>query len=103
MCGVEREDLKHFLLWCPAYTQERRKSERLQQPYPEEEEDVIGQYLFENKFTEETKRTLYSFWKIREKKTGTERREKSEGSDGRKGRKIRELRQPRKKCQLELK
>ncbi len=44
------------------------KSERLQQPYPEEEEDVIGQYLFENKFIEETKRTLYTFWKIREKK-----------------------------------
>ncbi len=35
MCGAEREDLKPFMLWCPAYTQERRKSERLQQPYPE--------------------------------------------------------------------
>ncbi len=33
MCGAEREDLKHFMLWCPTYTQERRKSERLQQPY----------------------------------------------------------------------
>ncbi len=66
MCGAELEDLKHFLLWCPAYTQERR-NERLQQPYPEQE-DVIGQYLFENKFIEETKRTLHTFWKIREKK-----------------------------------
>ncbi len=46
MCGAEREDLKHFLLWCPTYTQERRKSERLQQPYPEEEEDVIGEKMY---------------------------------------------------------
>ncbi len=42
LCGSEREDLKHFMLWCPANTQERRKSERLQQPYPEEEDNVIG-------------------------------------------------------------
>ncbi len=47
---------------------ERRKSERLQQPYPEEEEDVIGRYLFENEGIEETKRTLHTFWKIKEKK-----------------------------------
>ncbi len=68
MCVTERKDLKHFLLWCPAYTQERMKSERLQQPCPEEEDDVIGQYLFESKFIEETKRTLHTFWKTREKK-----------------------------------
>ncbi len=66
MCGAEREDLKHFMLWCPAYTQERRKSERLQQPYTEED-NVIGQYLCDNKLIEETKRTLHTFWKIREK------------------------------------
>ncbi len=58
MCGAEREDLRHLMLWCPAYTQERRKSGRLHQPYPEEEDDVIG-YVFHvfDKFTEETKRT----------------------------------------------
>ncbi len=55
MCGAEHEDLKHFMLWCPAYTQERMKSERLQQPYPKEE-DVVGQYLFENELIEETKK-----------------------------------------------
>ncbi len=66
MCGAELENMKHFMLWCPAYIQERIKSERLQQPYPED--DIIGQYLFENKLTEETKRTLQTFWKIREKK-----------------------------------
>ncbi len=57
------------MLWCPAYTKGRVKSERLQQPYSEEEEeDIIGQYLFENKLIEEAKRTLQAFWKIREKK-----------------------------------
>ncbi len=66
ICGVAREDLKHFMLWCPAYTQERRKSDRLQQPYPED--DVIEQYLFENKLMEETKGTKHSFWSIRKKK-----------------------------------
>ncbi len=68
MCGAELEDLRHFMLWCPAYAQERVKSERLQQPYSEEEEDIIGQYLFENKLIEEAKRTLQAFWKVREKK-----------------------------------
>ncbi len=67
MCGAEKEDFQHFMLSCPAYTQERRKSERLQQPYTEED-DVIGQYLFANKLIEETKRTLHTFWKIREKR-----------------------------------
>ncbi len=36
--------------------------------YTEEEDDVIGQYLFDNKLIEQTKRTLHTVWKIREKK-----------------------------------
>ncbi len=44
------------------------KSESLQEPYPEEEHEVIRKYLFGNKFAEETKRTLHAFWIIREKK-----------------------------------
>ncbi len=50
MCGADNEDLKHFLLWCPAYREERRKFTRLQQPYVEDEEDIIGKYLFENRY-----------------------------------------------------
>ncbi len=48
MCGAEKEDLKHFVM-VPraAYTDERRKSPRLQQPYKEIEDDIIGNYLFE--------------------------------------------------------
>ncbi len=55
---------------------ERIKSERLQKSYPEED-DVIGKYLFENKFTEETKRTSYTFWKIREKMREKEENERA--------------------------
>ncbi len=68
ICVGQNEKTLNTLLWCPAYTQERRKSETLQQPYPEEDNDVIGKYLFDNKFIEETKRTLHTFWKIRETK-----------------------------------
>ncbi len=45
MYGAEKDDLKHFLLWCPAYTERRGKITWLQQPYIEE--DIIGKYLFE--------------------------------------------------------
>ncbi len=54
MCGVEYEDLKHLLLWCPEYKEERRKSVRLQQPNLHIE-DIIREYLFENKNVEDTK------------------------------------------------
>ena len=33
MCGSEKEDLKHFLLWRPAYSDERQKNIKLQQVY----------------------------------------------------------------------
>ncbi len=68
MCGAENEDLKHFLWWCPAYREERRTFTRLQQPYVKEEEDIIGKYLFENRYIEETKREICKFCTIREKK-----------------------------------
>ncbi len=74
MCGADNEDLKHFLLWCPAYREERGKITRLQQPYVEDEEDIIGKYLFENRYIEETKREIYKFWTIKGKK----RREREE-------------------------
>ncbi len=67
MCGSEKEDLKHFLLSCPEYSDERQKNTKLQQPYQEEEENIIGEILFVNNI-DETKETIYKFWKIREKK-----------------------------------
>ena len=68
LCEEEKEDLKHFILWCPAYEEERRKSDRLQQPYQEDEEELLGSYLFTNENIEETKERILVFWKIREKK-----------------------------------
>ncbi len=71
MWGAEKEDLKHFLLWCPAYTDEKSKSPRLQQPYKENED---GKYLFEKKDIETTKKEIHKFWTIRERR----RREEEE-------------------------
>ncbi|XP_050714164.1 uncharacterized protein LOC126997158 [Eriocheir sinensis] len=68
MCEAEHEDLRHFLLWCPACAEERAKCVRLQQPYEEEEDDTIGKFLFENEHTEQTKTTVHKFWTIREKR-----------------------------------
>ncbi len=67
MCGADKEDLKHFLLWCPAYMEIRRKITLLQQPCIEDEEDIIGKYLFETTYIEEAKKEIHKFWLIREK------------------------------------
>ena len=46
---------------------EREKSIRLQQPYLEDLEEIIGKYLFDTVNIDEAKRTI-QFWVIREKK-----------------------------------
>ena len=58
MCGSEKEDLRHFLLWCPAYSDERQKNEKLQQPY---KQDIIGELLFESRNIKDTKDIIYKF------------------------------------------
>ncbi len=45
----------------------RGRSVKLQQPYIQEEEDIVGRFLFENRDIQEAKREITSFWKIREK------------------------------------
>ncbi len=67
MCGEELKDLKHFILWCPAYDEERGKDTNFQRPYKRNEE-LLGELLFENELKYSTKQTIYAFWKIREKK-----------------------------------
>ncbi len=67
VCGAEREDLTHFLLWCRGYYELRGKSVKLQQPYIQKEEDIVGRFLFDNRDIQETKKVKTSFWKIREK------------------------------------
>ncbi len=53
-----------------AYCEERGKITRLQQPYKEDEENIIRNYLFEDRNIEETKKEVYRFWMIRESKRG---------------------------------
>ena len=62
------EDIKHFILHCEAYKEERRKDPRMQQPYQEDEDELVGKILFNNNEIENTKLTLYEFWKLREEK-----------------------------------
>ena len=56
------------MLWCPVYLEKRRKCPRLQQPYIENEQKIIGQFLFKNENIKETKEIIKTFWKITEKK-----------------------------------
>ncbi len=72
MCGAEKEDLNHFLLQCVAYSDERQKNILLQRPYNNKEDNVIGTLLFDNKTIEESKRTIYKFWKMRENKINSQ-------------------------------
>ncbi len=65
VCGAEREDLTHY--WCLGHCEVRGKSVKPQQPYIQEEEELVGRFLFENRDIQETKRETTSFWKIREK------------------------------------
>ncbi len=78
VCGSEKEDLIHFLLLCPGYRKERRKSVKLQQPYIQEKEEIVGRYLFDNEDIEEAKREITSFWMIRERLRKERERETEE-------------------------
>ena len=69
MCEMnEIENLNHFLLQCPAYSEERNKNPVLQRPYIENEEQIIGNFLYNNRIIEQSKSTIYKIWQIRKKK-----------------------------------
>ena len=68
ICGAETENLNHFLLWCPEYSEERRKYQIIQRPYIEEEENIIGDLLFKDKNIKVAKIIINEIWKKREKK-----------------------------------
>ena len=65
MCAEENEDLKHLILFCPAYIKERQMAIQLQQPYNEDKNDIIGRFLFKTEDMEEKKESLYRIWKKR--------------------------------------
>ena len=68
LCGSALEDLKHFILHCSAYEEERKANSVLQQPYQEDEEEIIGQLLFNKENLEKSKILLETFWRKRTKK-----------------------------------
>ncbi len=73
----------HHTICYTGYSEERRKSVKLQQPYIQEEEDIVRRYLFDNKDIEEAKREITSFWKIRERIRKEREREKQKSDKGR--------------------
>ena len=52
---VEKEDIYHFILHCPAYKEERSHSTHLQQAYIESDEDILQNFLFDKEVIEENK------------------------------------------------
>ncbi len=68
MCENENEDLTHFLLLCPGYRKIREQVDKLQQPYIQDKDTVIGNLILNNKEIEEDKEKIYEFWKVREKR-----------------------------------
>ncbi len=67
--GAEKEDLEHFLLRCPAYTDMRAAISNLTCNVLENTQNIIGHFLFDQHYSDKKLNTLYSFWKIRQKNT----------------------------------
>ncbi len=60
MGNSELENLTHFLLQCPAYTNERNKILQIERlNTEEEEEDIIGELLFKEETIEEINVVIY--------------------------------------------
>ncbi len=68
MCEGKLEDLNHFMLWCPAYNEERGEDGNFQRPYVKNEDMLLGELLFKQGIKNKTKETIYKFWRKREKK-----------------------------------
>ncbi len=61
MCGEKLKDLNHFMLWRPAYNEERAKDEHFQRPYVKNEGIVLGELLFTEGMKNETKEKIWKF------------------------------------------
>ena len=48
LCGAELENIKHFLLFCLALKEQRSFIIALQQPYNEDTDSIVEDFLFEN-------------------------------------------------------
>ena len=64
VCDIDDKDIYHFMLHCTAYKEQRSQSIHLQQPYLESDQNIVGQFLFDNENIEEKKELLFTIWKI---------------------------------------
>ena len=67
-CGINIENLEHFLLDCIELSDERQKILELQQPYQENRNKIIENVLFNAEGIEKRKEKIYRMWIKREKK-----------------------------------
>ena len=65
LCGVEKEDLIHFLLICETLQQIRARSILLQRPHTSDATEQMGDFLFEYDDMEERKALLFQMWNAR--------------------------------------
>ncbi len=54
----ETEDLEHFLLICPEFKDEGKNIIELQQPYEENTDNIIGNFLLDTTRLQEKKEAL---------------------------------------------
>ncbi len=54
MCDGKLEDLNHFMVWCPAYNEEREDG-NFQRPYVKNEDMLLGELLFKQGIKNKTK------------------------------------------------
>ena len=68
LCNYEIEDIYHFILNCPKLRNKRYISETLRKKYSENQENAIGEFLFDEENLEKKKKELYDMWKERKRK-----------------------------------
>ena len=61
------EDLRHFILDCRCLEKERMEVAELQRPRVEDDDEVLGCFLFGREGEQEKKRALCHMWRRRER------------------------------------
>ena len=62
LCGEEIEDLKHFMLNCEMLQHIRTRSILLQKPHINDNNEIIGKFLFDEERIEENRNIFYQMW-----------------------------------------
>ncbi len=71
----KKQDIRHFILCCQAYSNERRKNMKLQQPY--QEENIIRELYLEAKTLSKEKKQYINFVKSEKRKLNSSDPEKN--------------------------